>query len=55
MEESAKLAEFNNFCYTQAMRWNWQDFETEAIRREFQKITDIGTAVMDADDINRVG
>ena len=36
------------------MEWDWDDFRNEALRREFSKITDIGSAVLEEDDLNRV-
>jgi hypothetical protein len=40
--------------YDEAMQWNWQNFEDQLTRREFAKITDIGTAVLTEEDLNRV-
>ena len=55
LEEDARMAEFDSVSYNLANRWNWQDFTTNATRREFQKISNIGSAVLVEDDFNRVG
>jgi hypothetical protein len=40
--------------YEEASQWNWQNFQNEATKREFAKITDVGLAVLDEADYNRV-
>ena len=54
LEEAAILAQWDNQMYDEAMQWNWQNFEDDLTKREFAKITDIGTAVLEEDDLNRV-
>ena len=54
LEEAAILAAWNLEMYGEAMPWNWLEFEDFFTRREFSKVTDIGTAVLDEDDPNRV-
>ena len=36
------------------MQWNWQSFQDNATIREFSKLTDIGQAVLEDEDFNRV-
>ena len=54
LEEAAIIAAWDLEMYEEAMQWNWPDFEDLLTLREFAKIVEIGTAVLDDDDLNRV-
>ena len=50
MEKSEQSADFSKTKADEADRFSWEDFEDEAMHREFSFVTDIGDAILEEED-----